>query len=74
MLFGIPNDLFDRWSKRGSTKYNSSLLIAALALCWSLWITRNEIVFYKRKPKSFFAVIVLRNLLAPPVGAATMVE
>ena len=41
MLFGIPNDLFDRWSKRGSTEYNSSLLIAASVLCWSLWITRN---------------------------------
>jgi len=38
MLFGIPkltdiNDLFNRWSKRGSIEYNSSLLIGALALC-----------------------------------------
>ena len=62
LLFGIPRpidikDLFDRWSKRGSTEYNSSLLIAASALCWSLWITRNEIVFDKCQPKSFLQVL-----------------
>ena len=75
MLFGILrpadiNGLFDRWSKSGSTEYNLSLLIAASVLCWSLWVTKNKIVFYKCKP-IFFAGNVSRNLLTLPVDTAT---
>jgi len=61
MIFGTPrptdiNDLFDHWSKKGSTEYNSSLLIAASALCSSPWIKRNEIVFDKCQPKSLLVL------------------
>jgi len=62
LLFGIspPRDIFDlfnRWSKTTNKKYNSLLLSAASALCWAIWITRNEVVFDKCRPKSFFQVL-----------------
>jgi hypothetical protein len=62
ILFGIVpplniDDLFVNWSKRGNKKYNTLLLMAAAALFWAIWITRNEIVFDKCKPKSFLQVL-----------------
>ena len=51
------DDLFNRWSKTGGNKHNSLLLTAASALCWAVWITRNEMVFDKCKPKSFLQVL-----------------
>jgi hypothetical protein len=33
------------------------LLTAALALLWAPWISRNEIVFDERKPKSLLQVL-----------------
>ena len=51
------NDLFIRWSKVATKKYNSLLLTAASALCWAIWITRNEVVFDKCRPKSFLQVL-----------------
>jgi len=41
----------------GGNKHNSLLLTAASALCWAVWITRNEVVFDKCKPKSFLQVL-----------------
>jgi len=62
ILFAIPppqniNDLFVHWSKQGRKKYNTLLLTAAAALMWAIWLTRNEIVFDKYKPKSFLQVL-----------------
>jgi hypothetical protein len=62
MLFGISpplslSDLFNRWSKRGNKKLNSLLLIAAAALSWTVWLTRNEVIFDKSRPKSFLQVL-----------------
>jgi len=59
ILFGIdPHvdiaDLFDIWSKMETIKHNTLLLSAAAALCWAIWITRNELVFDKCRPKTFF--------------------
>jgi hypothetical protein len=33
------------------------LLTAASTLCWAIWITRNEVVFDKYRPKSFLQVL-----------------
>ena len=46
------DDLFNRWSKMASNDHNSLLLTAASVLCWAVWITRNEVVFDKCRPKS----------------------
>jgi hypothetical protein len=58
VLFGISpphsiDDLFNRWTKTGGNKHNSLLLTVASTLCWAVWITRNEVVFDKCRPKSF---------------------
>ena len=62
ILFGISpptniDDLFYHWSKLGNKKYNTLLLTAASALLWAIWITRNEVVFDKCKPKSLLQVL-----------------
>jgi len=62
IIFGLPpptniNDLFLRWTKLGTKKYNSLLLTAAVSLCWAIWITRNEVVFDRCRPKSFLQVL-----------------
>ena len=46
-------DIFNRWSKLGGNKHNKLLLTAASALLWTIWLTRNEVVFDKCRPKSF---------------------
>jgi hypothetical protein len=51
------DDLFENWSKVGNKKYNTLLLTAASALLWAVWLTRNEIVFDKHKPKSLLQVL-----------------
>jgi hypothetical protein len=48
--------LFENWLKLGKKKYNTLLLTAA-ALLWAIWLTRNEIVFDKCKPKSLLQVL-----------------
>jgi hypothetical protein len=62
LLFGLSpphsiDDLFVNWSKRGGTVHNALLLTAASALCWTIWITRNEVVFDKCRPKTFLQVL-----------------
>jgi hypothetical protein len=51
------DDLFHNWSKLGNKKYNTLLLTAVIALLWTIWITRNEVVFDKCKPKSLLQVL-----------------
>jgi hypothetical protein len=45
------DDLFNNWTKGGGNKHNLLLLTVAAALCWAIWITRNEVVFDKCRPK-----------------------
>jgi hypothetical protein len=71
-MFGISpplniDDLFVNWSKMGDNLHNSLLLTAASALCWILWITRNEAAFDKCRSKTFFAGTILGNSLATPM-------
>jgi len=61
-MFGISlplsiEDLFVHWSKLGDNLHNSLLLTAASALCWTIWLTRNEVVFDKSRPKTFLQVL-----------------
>jgi len=41
----------------GGVSSNSLLLTAAAALCWTIWLTRNEVVFDKCRPKTFLQVL-----------------
>ena len=58
-LFGLSpptgvTDLFLRWSKIGNKIYNSLLLTAAAALCWTIWLTKNEVIFDKSEEHTGF--------------------
>jgi hypothetical protein len=62
LLFGLTppqniDDLFNGWSKKGNKKENALLLTVASTLCWTVWITRNEVIFDKYRPKSFLQVL-----------------
>jgi hypothetical protein len=62
LMFGISpplslDDLFVNWSKMGGNIHNSLILMAASALCSTIWITRNEVVFDKCRPKTFLQVL-----------------
>jgi hypothetical protein len=66
LMFGISpplsiDDLFVNWSKMGDNLHNSLLLTATSALCWTIWITRNEVVFDKCRPKTFLQVLFRRT-------------
>jgi hypothetical protein len=51
------DDLFNSWSKLGGNKRNLLLLTAATALCWAVWLLRNEVVFDKCRPEFFLQVL-----------------
>lgn len=62
ILFGISTpsnlvELFQQWSKGGNKKQNTLLLTTAAALFWTVWLTRNELVFDNYGPKSFLQVL-----------------
>jgi len=61
-VLGIPplvniELLFNNWSKQGGHKHNILLLTGAAAICWSIWLTRNDTVFNNCKPKTFLQVL-----------------
>ena len=62
------DDLFNRWSNMASNDHNSLLLTAASTLCWAVWITRNEVVFDKCRPKYLFQLFFQGNSLDPAMG------
>jgi hypothetical protein len=73
LLFGIApprsiDDLFNRWPKRTNKKHNALLLTEASALCWAVWITRNEVVFEKCRPISFFCIYFSGELTGSGIG------
>jgi len=53
--FGInipfnKDELFSRWLRSNGPKTNT-LLLAAAALIWAIWLTRNELFLKKLDPK-----------------------
>jgi len=42
-------------------KTNLYLLTGAAAFCWAIWMTRNEVVFDKYRPKTFLQVLFKRT-------------
>ena len=58
LVLGIPLPvnielLFNNWSKQGGHKHNILLLTGAAAICWSIWLTKNDTVFNNYRPKLF---------------------
>ena len=60
--FGInisanKDELFSPWLRSNGPKTNTLLLVAAAALIWAIWLTRNEVIFEKARPKTFLQVL-----------------
>jgi hypothetical protein len=49
--------MFGGWSKLVQQKHNLLLLTGAAALCWVIWLTRNDLVFNKCQTKTFLQVL-----------------
>lgn len=61
-----PSNLFGNWSRNGGQ--GSLLLLGVLGFCWTIWLSRNDVVFEKKHPKSFFLSSFQGNSLALPMG------
>ena len=61
--------MFGGWSKLGQQKHNLLLLTGAAALCWVIWLTRNDLVFNKCQPKTFLQVLFRATILALILGS-----
>ena len=51
------HDLFPRWYKQGGVPNQSLLFTGCVAICWTIWLTRNEVAFDKCRPKTFLQII-----------------
>jgi len=49
--------LFNGWSKQGGQKHNLLLLTGCAAICWAIWLTRNDSVFNNCRPKTLLQVL-----------------
>jgi hypothetical protein len=50
------NDLFGVWARGLLVRSCLLLLTAAFAICWAIWLSRNDVVFNKSSPKSCLQV------------------
>ena len=49
------SNLFGTWSQNGGQ--GNLLLFGAAGFCWALWLSRNDVIFKKTRPKSFLQVL-----------------
>jgi hypothetical protein len=49
--------MFTGWLEGLNRKRKSQILVGASAICWVLWLTRNEVVFDKTTTPSYLQVI-----------------
>ena len=62
MVFGIQppssvTNLLGSWLRSFSVKLRKQLLVGAVALCWAIWLCRNNAVFCQTTPNSYLQVI-----------------
>ena len=54
-----PNDISSRWvlAKLIQKQFSAHILVGAAALCWALWLTRNDVIFNNKYVSSPMQVI-----------------
>ena len=62
VVFGIQpptsmSFLLGSWLGNFSRKLQKHILVGASALCWTIWLSRNDVVFQKTIPNSYLQVI-----------------
>jgi hypothetical protein len=48
------DNLFGPWLESFVHKQRKLVLLGPAAFCWALWLSRNEVVFQRSRPSSFF--------------------
>ena len=51
------NHMLGSWLSGFSAQLRKMMLVGASALCWSVWLCRNEVVFQKVYPNSYMQVL-----------------
>jgi hypothetical protein len=51
--------MFGSWNNQAKGKLKRQLLTGALAFCWTIWLSRNDVVFDKSLIKSFMQLLVI---------------
>jgi hypothetical protein len=51
------SDLFGNWLNGFHRKLRNQIMIGAAALCWALWLNRNEVVFIRTSANNSLQVI-----------------
>ena len=51
--------LFGSWLSNQNTKIRDLIWVGVAALCWAIWNTRNDIIFYRIKYNSILQVIFM---------------
>jgi hypothetical protein len=46
-------DLFNLWVRGFSPKNILKILVGAIAICWAIWLSRNDVVFNKNPIKIY---------------------
>ena len=49
--------MFGNWLRGVGTKLKRQLLVGAYALCWAIWLSRNDVVFDKSQTKTYMQVL-----------------
>ena len=49
--------LFGNWLRSVGTKLKRQLLVGASALCWAIWLSKNDVVFDKSPTKTYMQVL-----------------
>jgi hypothetical protein len=62
LMFGVKKPkgvehLFGPWLRNFLSKQRNLVLVGLAAICWALWISRNDFVFQKSRYKSILQVI-----------------
>jgi hypothetical protein len=50
-------DLFNLWARGFSPKDRLKILVGAIAICWAIWLSRNDVVFNKSPIKTYMQVL-----------------
>ena len=62
VTFGIVppssiTNMLGTWLRGFNLRSRKLLLIGATAMCWAIWLSRNEVVFQRNKPNSYLQVL-----------------
>ena len=63
--------LLGSWLGVFSLKLRKQMLVGVAALCWVLWLNRNDAVFNRKLPKSYLQVF-LGGLIGPDSGRSCL--